>query len=337
MNIIKTIWLITVLSVVSTIASSQIILDSIPDGSGYTYIGSPTGTGPFPSVLYNHGGLGDAVGGDLRGTVIALAQSGYFARAEKRMETVSMAGHLAEVEAALDSLRADPRADTSCVSIMGFSRGGLLTLQAGKSLANKVHAIVSMAPASANGQLESTLADVSSIDDPVLILVANNDTFQDYHVALAQMTYDTLIAAGKTTTLTIYPDYDSNGDSVINGSDDGHELFFAVQYPYWADVINFLNANSCSSSGLNNPGKETMKPKIYPNPFYDRTVMEFSNPKQENHTLTLYDLQGRLVRTITEITTGQIIIEKDNLISGLYFFQLRNYSQVCASGKLTLE
>lgn len=335
--LIKAIQLITSLSAVITIASSQIILDSIPDGSGYTFIASPTGPGPFPSILYNHGGLGTTVGGDLRGTVIALAQSGYFARAEKRMETVPIAGHLAEVEAALDLLRADPRADTNCVAIIGFSRGAYLTLEAAKQNPGKVHCIIAMAPANPGNLLDSFVTNVSPIDDPTLILVANNDTFQDEHIILAQMVYDSLIAEGKTATLNIYPDYDSNGDLIINDSDDGHELFFVVQNPYWADVINFLNANSCNISGLNNPNQGTSLSKIYPNPLSQYATIEFENPKSENCTLTIYNTSGQLVQTITDITTNKIEIERQNLLKGLYFFRLHIDRQVIANGKLMVE
>lgn len=123
-----------------------------------------------------------------------------------------------------------------------------------------------MAPASANGQLASTLADVSAIDDPVLMLVANNDTFQDDHSWLAQMAYDSLVAAGKTVTIIIYPDHDSNGDLIIDSSDDGHELFFSVRDPYWTDVIAFLDANSCATTGMDNSDLRIERPNISPNP-----------------------------------------------------------------------
>ena len=63
--------------------NSQIFLDSIADTDGYTYIARPLGNGPFPGVLYNHGGLSGNIGGDLKGTAIALAEAGYFARAEQ--------------------------------------------------------------------------------------------------------------------------------------------------------------------------------------------------------------------------------------------------------------
>ncbi|PCJ83056.1 MAG: hypothetical protein COA57_12230 [Flavobacteriales bacterium] len=330
----------TLLSIlVSIIASSQtaITLDSIFDGSGYTYIASPIGTGPFPIVLYNHGGLGTVVGGDLRGTCVALAEAGYLARAEKRMETVPMAGHLTEVETALDDLLTDPRSDTNCVSIIGFSRGGLLTLQAGISQASKVHAIVSMAPASANGQLESMLADVSAIADPVLMLVANNDTFQDNHVMLAQMVYDSLIAAGKTATLTTYPDYDANGDSIIDASDDGHELFFTVQDPYWGDVINFLNANcNSTSSGLIKKEQEKIIVNIYPNPAENTFTISTKNFKINDVTLSIYNIVGIKMMEIPDMKS-EMIINRDEMPSGIYLICLKADDSTIEISKLILK
>jgi photosystem II stability/assembly factor-like uncharacterized protein len=77
--------------------------------------------------------------------------------------------------------------------------------------------------------------------------------------------------------------------------------------------------------------------KIYPNPFDNSATLTFDNSKKKNHTLTLYDKQGRLVRTITDITTDRVIIKKDNLTSGQYFFQLRNNRVVRANGKLTID
>lgn len=330
----KKIFLLSLFSLVITIASSQIVLDSIPDGSGYTYIASPTGTGPFPAVLYNHGGLGTSVGGDLRGTAIALAQAGYFVRCEKRMETVPITGHLQEVEDALDSLRADARADTSCVSIIGFSRGGYLTLEAAKQNPGKVHGIISMAPANPNNLLVTLVTDVSPINDPVLILVANNDTVQDNHVALAQMVYDSLIAGGKTATQIIYPGYDSNGDLIVDGSDDGHELFFAVQNPYWTDILNFLNAN-CSPNGLNDPDEEIKTIEIYPNPFATQTTLRTDNLLQ-NATLMVDNYLGQTVAQIKNINGQTITLYRDNLPSGLYFVHLTQDNQVIATKKLII-
>lgn len=203
-------------------------VDALPDGS---FVCRPAGVGPFPAVLYNHGGLGTALGGDLQGTCEALAESGYLARSQKRSETVEIVGHLEEVLTALTALREHPDADTSRVGIMGFSRGGLLTLQAALAQPQNVMASIIMAPAPAMTMLEDALMDVSAISAPVRVHVAENDIFMADHVSFSMDVEAALNAAGKDVALTIHPPW----------GDDGHELFFEVREPYWSEVIAFLD------------------------------------------------------------------------------------------------
>ena len=190
----------------------------------------PQGQGPFPAILYNHGGLGDAIGGDLKGTCRALSGQGFLAHAEKRPETVSLEGHLDEVLHALDSLRENPDADTDRIGIMGFSRGGLLTLQAAIERPDNINAIVLFAPAPAKNSLENTLKFVAAIGAPVRVYVAANDLYQADHVQLAKDVEAALRAANKDVELTIYPEFGK----------DGHELFFEVRDSYWLEVLAFL-------------------------------------------------------------------------------------------------
>ncbi len=189
----------------------------------------PAGAGPFPAVLYNHGGLGDAVGGDLEGTCRALADAGYLGHAVLRRNTMSLAGHLDDVFAGLGVLLGHPDADAGSVGILGFSRGGLLTLQALKERPEVFDAAVLMAPAHGNGQLQAALEDVGMIEAPVLVLVAENDLFQADHVALAAAVVQALEDASKPVEHILYPPFGA----------DGHELFFEVG-DYWSDVLEFL-------------------------------------------------------------------------------------------------
>ncbi len=86
---------------------------------------TPAGAPPFPGVLYNHGGLGSMVGGDLEGTCRALAEAGYLAYAKKRRETTPLTGHIDDVEDGMEALQALDDLDPSNMAILGFSRGGL--------------------------------------------------------------------------------------------------------------------------------------------------------------------------------------------------------------------
>ncbi len=77
--------------------------------------------------------------------------------------------------------------------------------------------------------------------------------------------------------------------------------------------------------------------KIYPNPFTDFTTIVFENAENEDHILTIYDSRGRLVRTITKIKTDKVIVSGEDLLGGLYFFQLCNNREACLTGKLIIE
>ncbi len=77
--------------------------------------------------------------------------------------------------------------------------------------------------------------------------------------------------------------------------------------------------------------------KLYPNPTAHFSILEFTNPTRQNCTLTLYDLNGQLVKTINNITEEKVKIERHNLSNGFYFFQLLTDKQIIASGKLIIE
>lgn len=76
---------------------------------------------------------------------------------------------------------------------------------------------------------------------------------------------------------------------------------------------------------------------LYPNPFDDYTTLTFMNSKNKKYTLKLYNGQGQLVRTISDITTGKIKIEKKNLLNGLYFCLLWDNEQLITTNKLIIE
>lgn len=101
-------------------------------------------------------------------------------------------------------------------------------------------------------------------------------------------------------------------------------------------VVNFSPFKTICLTGIEVLQK-TKDVTVYPNPFSDYTTLKFENIKNEKSTLIIFDSRGRLVKTIADIATDEIKIERNNLTSGLYFFQLRNDRQIRATGKLTIE
>jgi len=77
--------------------------------------------------------------------------------------------------------------------------------------------------------------------------------------------------------------------------------------------------------------------KLYPIPFTQTATLEFENSKNENCSLTIYNLLGEEVRSINDITADKVIIERQNLSTGLYFFRLATGSRTKAKGKFIIE
>ena len=59
---------------------------------------------------------------------------------------------------------------------------------------------------------------------------------------------------------------------------------------------------------------------IYPNPFLEYTIVNFSNPANHLFVLKLFDLSGKIVREYKS-DSNQIIIRKQSLAEGFYVLQ----------------
>ena len=119
------------------------------------------------------------------------------------------------------------------------------------------------------------------------------------------------------------------GTSIIGGHDN-------FSYYYIDDVCISSDHLACGITGIHqNQNQQFIS--VYPNPTNQQATLEFNNSKKENYTLAIFDCHGLLVRIITGITSGRVEIPKQNLTSGMYFFQLRTNVEVYANGKLAIE
>jgi dienelactone hydrolase len=143
----------------------------------------PEGTGPFPTVIYNHGMVVDlhglsgafAQGYQLERMCKALADSGYLVVAPIRQSGKgNLPGHKREVDRAIEYARRLPEVDPSRIGLMGFSRGGLLTLMVSVERSD-LKAIIILAPAPGEGLFAKAVRQASSLNAPVLLLVERSD------------------------------------------------------------------------------------------------------------------------------------------------------------------
>ncbi|MDP7038824.1 MAG: dienelactone hydrolase family protein [Myxococcota bacterium] len=198
------------------------------------YLCVPEGNGPFPVVVYNHGGLGDALGGPPEDTCTALREEGYLGFSMLRRETVPIQGHSDDVDAGIAYALAHAKADADRFAILGYSRGGYLSFVA-LTEHSEIKVGVIMAPAPVNGLLDAALPDADEVEATTLVLVAENDLPQfnnenEDHVATATAVHQALQNATKESQLEILDAF----------ADNGHDLFQEVRDEYWTQITTFL-------------------------------------------------------------------------------------------------
>jgi carboxymethylenebutenolidase len=190
----------------------------------------PEGVGPFPAVVYNHGGVPNRIGGAPDETCAALAKAGFVGFSPIRRPTRPFVGQVQDVETAVDYVAALPYVDRTRLGLIGFSSGATVTYLAA-TRRKGLKAVVIMATAGAEGRMH---VDPSGITAPVLVLVAENDTgskltFGHNTVASSEALVAKLRQAGRDVTYIVYPRYQR----------DGHLMFNEIG-AYWSDVVDFL-------------------------------------------------------------------------------------------------
>lgn len=204
----------------------------------------PAAGGSFPGVLYNHGGMGDSVGGDPAGTCEALAAAGYVGYSKLRRPLTPLQPGREDAAAGLEELLEVSCLDRERLAVMGFSRGALLSLDLAISNPRLFDAVVLMAPAPANGIIWDLLEDprLASVTAEFLVMVSENDQCQGAdHYAIAERVEEELRAAGLQVTFVPLPP--------LPQERCGHYLFDTVsdycevseEFCYWSQAMSFLD------------------------------------------------------------------------------------------------
>ncbi len=73
-----------------------------------------------------------------------------------------------------------------------------------------------------------------------------------------------------------------------------------------------------------------------PNPSAFSTRIQFQNPKNRKHVISIYDSKGLLLKQLTGITESEINIEHALWKNGIYFFRIQNELEIVGQGKFVI-
>jgi hypothetical protein len=77
---------------------------------------------------------------------------------------------------------------------------------------------------------------------------------------------------------------------------------------------------------------------INPNPFSSQTTISiFSSIKVENAELKVFDVLGKEMSKTNFDETGNVILNRYNLKSGIYIYRVLQKNKIMATGKLVVE
>jgi blue copper oxidase len=81
---------------------------------------------------------------------------------------------------------------------------------------------------------------------------------------------------------------------------------------------------------------EKVNVKLFPNPFSDKATLMLDIDLVENLSLEIYDLQGKMLRSLQNISSKSIEIDRKGLPSGNYFYTLKSNHKIIYSSMFSL-
>ncbi|MCH8318838.1 MAG: T9SS type A sorting domain-containing protein [Bacteroidetes bacterium] len=75
---------------------------------------------------------------------------------------------------------------------------------------------------------------------------------------------------------------------------------------------------------------------IYPNPFSSTTTFEINSTStfKLRYTFELYNIIGKKVKKISNITSNKFVISRDNLPEGIYIYKINSKNGLFGVGKI---
>ncbi len=137
--------------------------------------------------------------------------------------------------------------------------------------------------------------------------------------------------------ITIYGKECSYGDTIRFNGQNGLSIGGVCTELMWPTQMYFdcNPPNSCYTNATQFTYDDTYL--IYPNPFNDYTTLFLDHLSDEKLTIIVFDLNKRIVRKIYNYRTNNVIIERENLPSGMYFIQIQTDEKIIGMDKIIIE
>jgi len=100
--------------------------------------------------------------------------------------------------------------------------------------------------------------------------------------------------------------------------------------------LSLSKTTLCSSAVGIKSSHQNTEIKVFPNPFTDKFEINLSK-EYENVEITIYDVLSHIIYTNNYQSTNKITINRNNMASGVYFYQIKSDNVIVAKGRVVAE
>lgn len=200
----------------------------------------------------------------------------------------------------------------------------------GQVIGNKMYFIGFLSP----GEYEPWCGDVSSGETwPLTNRNGDESSNPKDFIGFGDKVYFTLFDQNYGRELWLTDGTEGNAELFFDadpgfgsGDPNGFTLYKDDLYFFADNGIQGRNLYKIKQSATNNIAQIIIKKSqihVYPNPFLSQTTIEFDNPNHRNYNLLVYNLTGKKVYEINNITSDKTELKRGNLKAGIYFIGLK--------------
>ncbi|MEO8148286.1 MAG: T9SS type A sorting domain-containing protein [Bacteroidia bacterium] len=144
-----------------------------------------------------------------------------------------------------------------------------------------------------------------------------------------------LMSAGQFTLLPGAVNYITTLVIWTRATSGGPQASVNLLFDMDSAVQQKFDSSFYASMGINE--LQTIESNVVPNPFNALTTITFKNDAKEIFKLTIFDINGKVVRLIGNIVSDKVIITKGDLNKGVYLYKLESKSAKKTTGRLIVE
>jgi polyhydroxybutyrate depolymerase len=256
------------------------------------------------------------------------------------------------ISALIDTMASAYNIDQTRIYSTGMSMGGFMSYRLACELENRIAAI-----ASVTGLLVTNPC-APSRPMPILQMHGTDDAVVPYQGVPITISFWTIYNnCPEEPVVTELPDIDTTDNSTVTVSyyglcnDSTEVILYTInggEHTWPGALINIgvtnHDINGCveiwkffkrhtNESVLGIPEDETSDCRLtlYPNPFSDYTTVQISGPESPNCTFRIFDINGRMVREWRNSGKKRFLLERGELLSGIYFIEMTGKNERASS------